>query len=217
MFDARLRPLLDVPLAAAARRLDRSWISPDRLTVTGLVTGLASAVLASQQQWAWALVTWVLSRGIDGVDGALARHRAGTGSASGGSAAGGFLDITADFTVYGAGVVGVAIGSIGAAESTGIGSWLPFAGVLFAYYVNGSAFLAFSSIAERTGHRIDDGRSFSFLGGLAEGGETILVHCLWLILPGSAALIATVWACVVGVSAIQRIVVGYLTLRGPAR
>ena len=57
--------------------------------------------------------------------------------------------------------------------------------MLLAYYVNGTAFLAFSSIAERTGHRIDDGRSLSFLGGIAEGAETILVHSLWLLVPGT--------------------------------
>lgn len=38
------------------------------------------------------------------------------------------------------------------------GSLLPFLAVLLAYYINGTAFLAFSSIAERTGRGLDDGR-----------------------------------------------------------
>ena len=91
--------------------------------------------------------------------------------------------------------------------------WLPFLLVLLAYYVNGTALLAFSSIAERTGRRRDDGRSLSFLGGLAEGAETIAVHALWLVLPQHAATIAAVWAAVVAVSAGQRVVAGYLDLR----
>lgn len=209
MFDAVLRRRLDGPLAVAAERMDRSWVSPDRLTLAGLALGVASAGLAAGQLWWWALGAWLLSRAMDGLDGPLARRRSGTGSA-----AGGFLDITADFTVYGATVVGVAVGTAAAAgpEHTW-GSWLPFLAVLLAYYVNGTAFLAFSSIAERTGHRLDDGRSFSFLAGLTEGAETVAVHSLWLLLPGVAPQIAWVWAVLVGLSGAQRIVAGYRTLR----
>ena len=89
----------------------------------------------------------------------------------------------------------------------------PFLLVLLAYYVNGTAFLAFSSIAERSGRTLDDGRSLSFLGGLAEGTETIAVHTLWLLLPFWAPQIAVVWAAVVGIGAGQRIVAGYRALR----
>lgn len=210
MFDTELRRRLDGPLAAAVERVDRSWVSPERLTLAGLALGLTSAGLAAGQLWGWALAAWLLSRLMDGLDGPLARRRT-TGQSS---EAGGFLDITADFIVYGATVVGVAVGVVG--PSASLGQWLPFLAVLLAYYANGTAFLAFSSIAERTGHDIDDGRSLSFLGGIAEGAETILVHSLWLILPTHAPAIAAVWAGVVGVSAIHRIIAGYRTLRGPA-
>jgi phosphatidylglycerophosphate synthase len=207
MLDGTIRRHLDEPLARVAGLLDRPWVTPDRITLVGLVLGLSSAGLAAGQLWGWALVTWLLSRVMDGLDGPLARRRSGQGSPSGG-----FLDITADFLVYGATVVGVAVGTATMSPSS---SWLPFAAVLLAYYVNGTAFLAFSSIAERTGHQIDDGRSLSFLGGLAEGTETVFVHSLWLLLPLHATLIASVWASVVGISALHRIVVGYRTLRGP--
>lgn len=209
MFDAVLRRRLDGPLARCAAAIDVAAVTPDRLSVAGLTLGLASAVLAATGQWGWAAAAWVLSRAIDGLDGALARRRGRP------TPAGGFLDITADFVVYGAGVVGVAVGSVPA--SADVGDWLPFAAVLLAYYVNGAAFLAFSSIAERTGHRLDDGRSLSFLGGLAEGGETVVVHTLWLLLSSHAALIASLWAAVVAVSAAQRMAAGYRTLSGPAR
>ncbi len=214
MLDARLRRHLEGPLDRAAALLDRPGVTPDRLSVLGLLLGLVSAVLAAQQAWGWALLAWLASRSLDGLDGPLARRRTRSGSPVGTSgAAGGFLDITADFLVYGAGVVGVAVGT--APDAAGLGDWLPFLAVLLAYYVNGTAFLAFSSIAERTGHRLDDGRSLSFLGGLAEGTETIAVHSLWLLLPQHAGAVASVWAVVVGLSAAHRVVVGYRTLRGP--
>jgi len=182
--------MLNAPLRAAATAVDRSWVTPDRLTVAGLVLGLGSAAAAATQLWWWSLALWLVSRVLDGLDGSLARLRRERDDRqsreSNDSEAGGFLDIVADFTVYGFTVFGVGIGA---------------------------AFLAFSSIAERTNRQIDDGRSLSFLGRIAEGGETIVVHSLWLMLPFIAWQLALAWGVVVGISAIQRIVVGYRALR----
>lgn len=210
MMDGAVRRVLDPALSRMAAAIDRPGITPDRLTLLGLVVGLASAVAAAVQLWWPALVLWLLSRLADGLDGPLARRRrsAAAGGAATASEAGGFLDITADFVVYGSTVVGVAIGA-----TAGHGApWWPFLLVLLAYYVNGTAFLAFSSIAERTGRRIEDGRSLSFLGGLAEGTETIVVHSVWLLLPVYAWQIALGWASVVAVSSAQRVVAGYRAL-----
>ncbi|CAN5544582.1 CDP-alcohol phosphatidyltransferase family protein [soil metagenome] len=212
MLDAPARRLLDRPLSELARLFDRPSVSPNGLTMLGLATGLGSAAAAAGQLWWWALGLWLFSRAMDGLDGPLARRRRstelGTSGESPPSEAGGFLDITADFAVYGATVVGVAVGATRQYDS----GWLPFLMVLLAYYINGTAFLAFSSIAERTGRQREDGRSLSFLGGLAEGTETIAVHSLWLVVPAHAGLIAIAWAAVVGVSAAQRIVAGFRDL-----
>lgn len=212
MLDHSVRRAIDPVMKAAAKALDRGWISPDRLSVAGLVIGLASAGSAAMQWWGLALILWLLNRLVDGLDGPLARRRKAVGPGVGGrghnSEAGGFLDISADFVVYGAAVVGVGYGVVAGYDS----SWLPFVLVLFAYYINGAVFLAFSSIAERTGRTMEDGRSLSFLGGLAEGTETVIAHSLWLIFPAYAAGIAWVWAAVVAISATQRIVAGYRSL-----
>ncbi|OZD61903.1 CDP-alcohol phosphatidyltransferase family protein [Rhodococcus sp. 06-1460-1B] len=202
MIDSFLRRHLEGPLDRCARALDRPAITPDRITAAGLVLGLGSALAAGLQFWLLALVLWIVSRIADGLDGPLARRRSTTGGA------GGFFDITADFVVYGTTVVGVAVGASAAYDAP----WWPFLLVLLAYYINGTAFLAFSSIAERTGRTIDDGRSLSFLGGLTEGAETIAVHSLWLLLPGISWQIAVVWAAVVAVSSTQRIIAGYRAL-----
>jgi phosphatidylserine synthase len=208
VLDAAVRRVLDGPLDRAAGVLDRPWCSPDRLTTAGLVLGLGSAGAAAGRLWPLALVLWLVSRLADGLDGPLARRRQARG-APGDAGAGGFYDITADFLVYGSTVVGVGVGATAAYGA----SWAPFVAVLLTYYVNGTAFLAFSSIAERSGRTLDDGRSLSFLGGLAEGTETIVVHSLWLLLPFAAAPIAWVWAAVVGVGALHRLWAGYRLLR----
>lgn len=213
MFDTQLRRRLDGPLNRTAELIDVRWVSPNRLTAAGLATGVGSAAAAAGTLWNLALVLWIVSRAFDGLDGPLARRRRpvrrdGRPEGEPESAAGGFFDITADFVVYGSTVVGVAVG---ATREHGA-PWWPFLLVLLAYYINGTAFLAFSSIAERTGRGVDDGRSLSFLGGLAEGAETIAVHSLWLIVPGWAEGIAMVWAGVVGASAVHRIVAGFTAL-----
>lgn len=207
MLDAMARRALDPWLDGAAGRLDRwRWLTPNHLTLLGLAAGLASAATAATQHWTAALACWLGSRLADGLDGPLARHRKRRTAAPGAdSEAGGFLDISADFVVYGSTVVGVAVGAGGPA-------W-PYLAVLLAYYVNGTAFLAFSSIAERTGRTLEDGRSLSFLGGLAEGTETVIVHAAWLLLPAFAGQIATGWAVVVGLSGLHRIWAGYRLLR----
>lgn len=217
MLDAPVRRALERPLDRAASVLDRPWMTPDRLSLAGLALALASAVLAALALWPAALVAWLVSRVLDGLDGPLARRRGG------GTEAGGFLDITADFAAYGAGVLGVALGATGALDggSPQAWEWVGFLAVLLAYYVNGAAFLAFSSAAERLERqgrraRLDDGRTFSFIGGLAEGTETIVVHSLWLLVPGAAPVVAWVWAGVVGVSAVQRVLLGRRLL-GAAR
>lgn len=208
MFDASLRRAMEPAVERAAAWLDKPWITPDRLTILNLLLGLASAVLAATQWWLPALAAWLLCRVADGLDGPLARLRnRRTGSADTGR--GGFLDICADFVVYGATVVGVGIGA-----TTAFGApWLPFLLVLFAYYINGTAFLAFSSIAEKTGRQLRDGRSLSFLSGLTEGAETIAVHSLWLVFPVVASEIAAGWALLVTASAVLRIIAGYRSLR----
>lgn len=210
MLDAAVRRRLDAPLDRLAQGLDRAWVSPDRLSAAGLLLALGSAGLAAFAFWPWALATWLVSRLLDGLDGPLARRRGG------GTEAGGFLDITADFAACGTGVVGVALGATGALTggSAEPREWVAFLAVLLAYYLNGAAFLAFSSAAERAGAQLDDGRTFSFIGGLAEGTETIIVHSLWLLVPAVAPVLAWVWAGVVVVSAVQRVVVGRRLLAG---
>ena len=214
MMDAPLRRILTRPLNGLARVVDVRWVTPDRLTMAGVVIGLASAAMAAVQWWPLALIAWLVSRLFDGLDGTLARRRRAASPHSDSSAAGeagGFLDIVADFVVYGATVLGVAIGAATAFSAP----WWPFLLVMLSYYLNGAAFLAFSSIAERTGRTASDAdnRSLFFLGRIAEGGETVLVHSLWLVLPFFAWQIALVWSVFVFASAIQRMIVGYRRLR----
>lgn len=205
--------MLDAPLRrAAAPVLDRvgAWLSdagvpPLVLTGMGFAAGAGSCLAVVDHSWGWALVLWLSNRALDGLDGPAARHR-------GPSDLGGFLDIVADFTVYAGFVLAVAVAEPGAR--------LACLALLTAYYVSGTAFLALSSLLERrgtatatSGEPRSDGRSLQFVGGLAEGAETIAAYALLCLLPSYAATIAWWFAAIVAVTAAQRVALGIRLLR----
>lgn len=201
MLDQRVRQLLAPPLEHAGMGLVRLHIRPLTLTASGWVIGVGACVAAATRLWYLALALWLANRLFDGLDGAVARAQGATDQ-------GGFLDIVADFSVYGGFVVSVAV-ALPAAR-------IACLALLLAYYVSGTAFLALSSLLERRRQQYGDTRSLRFVGGLAEGTETVIVYVLLCLLPGDAGLIVWIFAGAVGITAIQRIIVGAGLLRTPA-
>jgi phosphatidylglycerophosphate synthase len=143
--------------------------------------------------WGVALVLWLANRLLDGLDGPVAR-------ATGATDRGGFLDIVADFSVYAGVVVGLAVALPGARLACVV--------LLATYYASGTAFLALSSLVERRRQVLGDDRSLRFVGGLAEGTETVAVYVLLFLLPRYAELIIWTFAAAVGITAVQRTVAG---------
>ena len=192
MIDAALRRGIAPPLDAVGRRLCGIGVRPEWVTALGWGIGVGACVAVGMRQWPIALVLWLANRLLDGLDGPVARAVAPT-------ARGGFLDIVADFSVYGGFVLGVAIGVPSAR--------LACVALLLSYYASGTAFLALSSLADRRGFS-DEQRSLCFVGGLAEGAETIVVYVLLCLLPADAATIAWAFAVAVAITAGQRVRLG---------
>lgn len=201
MFDKRLRALIDPALDACGAALAARGVRADAVTLAGLALGLAAAGLAAAGLFAWALAALALNRLADGVDGAIARARGRTD-------AGGFLDIMADFVFYGAFPLGFAL-----ADPTA--NSLAAAALLFSFYVNGSAFLAYATMAERHPElgRSGPRKSFAYLWGLAEGFETIVVFSAMALFPAWFAWLAWGFAALCLVSGAARIAHGYLATR----
>jgi phosphatidylglycerophosphate synthase len=202
MLDAAIRPRLAPPLDAVAARLAGRGVSAGTVTATAFAAGLAACAAAAFALWPLALVLWLANRALDGLDGALARATAATDS-------GGFLDIVADFTVYGGFVLAVAIAEPDAR--------LACAALLVTYYVSGTAFLAWSSLAERRALETGDERSLRFVAGLAEGTETVIAYVLFCLFPGRAEEIAWGFAAIVAITALQRTVFAARALRAEPR
>lgn len=201
MLDTPLRRAVGPALERAGVRLAQTGLRPGWLTGAGWVLGVAACVAAGTGTWGAALGLWLANRLLDGLDGPVARAGRPTEG-------GGFLDILADFSVYGGFVVGVAV-----AEPT---ARVACTALLAAYYTSGTAFLALSSLLERQrGGGGGSQRSLRFVGGLAEGTETIVAYVLFCLLPGHAALIAWVFFAAVTVTAAQRAVTGVRLLARP--
>lgn len=203
MLDAPVRRALEPSRDAVASALARVGVRATALTIAGWLVGVAACVLVATSHWHLALVAWLLNRVLDGLDGPVARR---TGSTD----LGGFLDIVADFSIYGGFVVAAAIAEPDARLACLV--------LLGTYYLSGTAFLALSSVLERRGEaarqEISDGRSLLFVGGLAEGTETVVVYVLICLFPQHLEPIAWVFAAAVAVTAVQRVALGIHLLRG---
>jgi phosphatidylglycerophosphate synthase len=183
MFDAWLRGIIDPPLNVMGRGLVRLGLGADLVTLTGLGCGLfACALIALGLPGLMALVPLALGRLADGLDGAVARASVRTDL-------GGLLDIVADFTFYGAFVVAFAFRD--PAHNA-----LPAGVLLLTFYINGAAFLGFSTLAAKRGMETaaQGEKSLYFSAGLMEGAETIAFFVAFCLVPQAFAPLAVIFA-----------------------
>ena len=199
MLDEKLRrgakPLYEPFVGALARR----GVTGDALTGASLVIGVLCLVAIAFGFNVLGLVLWLLNRLLDGLDGEVARLRGET------SEFGTFVDIAADFFMYGGFLVALAVQHPDAR--------LALVVLFFAYYLNGSIFLALSGILDKIKAERLTERGLHFRRSLTEGFETIVAGVLFLIFPGHVSLIAWTFAAMVFVSSAQRVQDGWRMLR----
>jgi phosphatidylglycerophosphate synthase len=197
MLDGVMRRLIDPWTAMAGRRLARSGVKADHLTLAGLVFGLACAGAAAMRWDIAALLLLVASRVLDGLDGAVARASSMTDR-------GGFMDITCDFLFYGAVPLAFALRDPSA-------NALPAAVLLAAFYANGASFLAFSAVAAKRGMTSEQRgpKSLYFTTGLTEGTETIAIFVAFIVFPGQFTVLALAFAALCMITCISRLILGW--------
>ncbi len=194
MLDSAIQQVLKPVLNRIARGLVRAGIGANALTFIGFAIGMAAAVAIVFQHFMAGLVLLLLSRLMDGLDGAVARLTHPTDR-------GGFLDITLDFLFYAS--IPLAFALANPAQNA-----LPAAVLLASFMGTASSFLAFAIVAAQRGLASTElpDKSFYFLGGLTEATETIaafVAMCLWPqwfapIAYGFAALCAITTALRIG-------------------
>ncbi|MEO0393192.1 MAG: CDP-alcohol phosphatidyltransferase family protein [Pseudomonadota bacterium] len=193
MFDRRLQAVLAQPLNAIAGDCERLGLSANQVTVIGFGFGVLACLALALGQPLMALVLFALNRLADGLDGALARRVGPTDL-------GGYLDITLDFLIYSGLVFAHAV-----AHPTDA---LMAAFLIFSFVGTGSSFLAYGIMdAKRgaTGKPKEQSKAFTYLGGLTEGFETIVVLALIMLLPSYFFWIALVFGGLCWVTTAMRI------------
>lgn len=197
MFDRALQPLLRRGYEAPARKLVAAGVSADALTLTGFAFGLGGAACTALHAFWMALLCLLVSRILDGLDGAVARL-------VGPTERGAFLDIALDFVVYASLPFGFALADPAA-------NALPAAALLFGFMGTSSSFLAFAAVAGRRG--LDVGRlphkGIHYLGGLTEGAETIAFLALMCLMPSRFPVLAWIFAALCAVTTCTRLAWGW--------
>jgi phosphatidylglycerophosphate synthase len=181
MLDAVIRPYMNKPLEAVAKRAVGLGLSANAATVAGFVVGLAAAgFIAGSYYWV-GLGLLLLSRFMDGLDGAIARQTKLTDL-------GGFLDITLDFIFYASVVFAFALA---APEKNALAA----AFLTASFMAPAATFLTYAIFAQKHGitTEIRGAKSLYYLGGLTEGFETIFALCLMCVFPDWFPVIAVVY------------------------
>ena len=197
MMDRWAVALLRPGLQAGARTLVRAGVRADAVTWTGFAIGLGAAVCIAHQAFLVGLALLLLSRLLDGLDGAVARLTQPTDR-------GAFLDITLDFLFY-------ASIPLAFAWADPLRNALAAATLLAAFVGTGSTFLAFAVLAERRGltSAAYPAKGLYYLGGLTEATETLLVFaamCLW---PQAFSVIAAGFAGLCVLTVLTRLWAGW--------
>ena len=170
MLDRFVRPLIDPPLHLLARVAIAAGLRANTVTVLGFVVGMAGVPLVGIGAFEWALVPLLLSRVLDGLDGAIARLRGPTDF-------GGYLDIVCDFIFYAAFAFAFALADPANALWAGL--------LLVSFMGTGSSFLAWAILAAKRGleSQAQGRKSFFYSAGLIEGSETIAFLVVCCLLP----------------------------------
>lgn len=182
MLDPLLRRWIGPSLDQAGSWLARRGMSANAFSFAGLAVGLATVPLLAWGRYDAALLVILLNRLIDGLDGAIARHKGPT-------LFGGYLDIMCDMGFYAAVPVGFALARPDNA---------PWAAVLLASFVcTASSFLGRAVLATQRGEADDGARgrkSFFHAAGLIEGAETIVAFVLFCLFPSAFPWLAGLFA-----------------------
>ena len=202
MLDPVLRRWIDPPLDRAGAWLARGPFPASAYSLAGLAVGLAAVPLLAVGRFDLALASILLNRLIDGLDGAVARHRGPTRF-------GGYLDIMCDMAFYAAVPLGFAL------ADPRHGFW---AALLLASFVcTGTSFLGRALLAQQGGEADDGargrGKSFFYSAGLVEGSETIAAFVAFCLFPGAFPVLAGVFSALCFWTAAARVIDAYKSLK----
>jgi len=185
MFDGKFRVPVDRAVKPLGNRLKRTGLTPDHLTVVGIVVGVGAAVAIAFGQLLLGLALVILAALPDLLDGALAK------ASNAASQRGAFFDSTIDRLTD-----AVLLGGVGwylASEQSSHMVMLPF------------AVMAVSSIISYQRAKAES-LGLDAKGGLMERAERIVLLCIGLLYEPLLVPVLWVMLALSSITAVQRFV-----------
>lgn len=202
MFDNTLRKLKDRMFEPVARLFLN--INPKALTLAGFIFGLFSAYFAFTGLTLFALAMWLFNRGLDGLDGAVARLHEKQDDL------GGYLDIMADTVIYAL----LPFSLVAGLNSTS--AYLALAVMLAMFYINTASWMFLAAILEKRALRNTGTQTTIIMpSGLVAGFETILFYSAFLLFPAQVVTLFIIFSILVLITVLQRFIWAGLKLRQP--
>ncbi len=181
----------------AGTYLGQIGISANAVSWIGFIIGVFAVNFIAMEMYGWALLAILLNRLCDGLDGAIARSTKVTDF-------GVFLDAALDYIFYGGVIFAFALAR--PAENG-----LAAACMLFGFAAAGCAMLAYSVIAYKNhaDQQLNLDHSPFYLGGLAQGSETLVALMILCLFPGWFPVMAIFLGVLSLIKAFSLIVAAY--------
>ncbi len=184
-------------LDAVAKKINKAGISANFVSILGFLIGIFAINFLSLERYGYALICILLNRVFDALDGAIARNTKVTDF-------GVFLDATLDYIFYAGVIFGFALAN--PFQNAVAASFL-----LFSFAAAACAMLAYAVIAYKNNasQKLELEQSPFYLGGLAQGFETLVALIVLCIIPGCFLQIAIVLGVLCLVKAFSIMVTAY--------
>lgn len=203
MLDRPLRTTKERTFATVASAAS-TVVGPLPLTLVAAGAGVLAGVAAWRGAHALALMAFLASRVLDGLDGAIARHR------NAATDLGGYVDMVLDSVTYVAVPMGLA------ADADQRATWIAVGWLLASFYVNAVSWAYLSAILEKrqagAGARAEL-TTVTMPAGLIEGTETIAFYVGFLLWPSAITALFGAMAVAVAATTVQRVVWATAELR----
>ena len=184
-------------ISVAAKYLHKLGISANMISILGFIIGLLAINFLAMSSFGIALICILLNRLFDALDGALARHTKVTEF-------GIFLDTTLDYVFYAGLIFGFALAN--PYENAVAASFL-----LFAFTSSACAMLAYAIVAYKNNSRqkLEITKSPFYLGGFAQGFETLVGMIILCVLPSAFLPIAIILGVLCFIKACSVVITAY--------
>lgn len=164
-------------------RLAKWGISANAVSITGFIIGMLAVNFLAMNMYFWALVCILINRLGDTLDGAVAKIKGKTEF-------GVFLDACLDYIFYAGVIFGFALAQPANAVAAAF--------LLFGFAASACAMLAYAVVAYHKKQQQADAvlsESPFYLGGLAQGAETLTALVIMCLVPGWFVPVALILGC----------------------